>query len=69
MAAYELKSGERFPPEPRQEDVVLARETASFQEFDQWMDVELERLVARWIHTAAPNAHRMSLLRGRSAHK
>ena len=26
--------------------------------FGQWMDAELEKLVARWIHLAAPNAQR-----------
>jgi hypothetical protein len=28
--------------------------------FDQWMDEQLELLVAEWIHTAAPNAQRPS---------
>ncbi len=31
----------------------------SFDVFDQWMDSQLEQLVARWIHTAAPNASRV----------
>ncbi len=28
--------------------------------FDQWMDEQLELLVAEWIHAAAPNAQRAS---------
>lgn len=32
--------------------------TESFTEFDLWMDNQLEGLVARWIHAAAPNANR-----------
>jgi hypothetical protein len=26
--------------------------------FGEWMDAELDKLVARWIHLAAPNAQR-----------
>ena len=60
----------RFPPAPRDEDATLAVvESASYQVFDQWMDVELERLVARWIHAAAPNANRRSLKRERAVPK
>lgn len=59
---------ERFPPGPRDEDATLvALESRSFQDFELWMDAELERLVARWIHAAAPNAGRISLLSGRYA--
>ena len=61
---------DRFPPAPRDEDVALVvLESESFTQFDQWMDADLERLVARWIHTAAPNANRVALLRGRSLSK
>jgi hypothetical protein len=31
--------------------------TESFDAFDAWMDIELDRLVARWAHAAAPNAN------------
>jgi hypothetical protein len=34
-------------------------EVRSYPAFDQWMDAQLELLVARWIHTAAPNANRL----------
>jgi hypothetical protein len=30
----------------------------SYATFDRWIDAELEKLVARWIHRAAPNAQR-----------
>ena len=36
-------------------------ESQSFEAFEQWMDEQLDLLVARWIHTAAPNASRESL--------
>ena len=39
---------------------LIVEESKSFAEFDQAMDEQLERLVARWIHTAAPNASRVS---------
>ncbi len=60
----------RFPPAPRDEDAALvALESASFQVFEQWMDGELDRLIAQWIHAAAPNAQRIGLLSGRSSSK
>ena len=37
---------------------MVVAETESFQEFDQRMTEELDRLVARWAHAAAPNAQR-----------
>lgn len=40
-------------------------EEQTFPVFDLWMDVQLEKLVAQWIHTAAPNAQRGGLLRNR----
>ncbi len=66
MATHESKSEQRFPPEPREEDVAMVlAESPSYQEFDQWMDLALESLVARWIHSAAPNANRVSHMRER----
>jgi hypothetical protein len=35
-----------------------AAEEQALVEFGDWMDRELEQLVARWIHLAAPNAAR-----------
>jgi hypothetical protein len=46
---------------------MVVADSASYQVFDQWMDEALERLVARWIDSAAPNANRVSLLRDRSS--
>ena len=31
----------------------------SYVQFSRWMDRELEHLVARWSHAAAPNVSRM----------
>ena len=33
-------------------------EPEMWQSLDQWMDTQLNDLVAQWIHTAAPNAQR-----------
>ncbi len=33
-------------------------EEQAYEAFGQWMDAELDKLVARWIHLAAPNAPR-----------
>lgn len=69
MATHESKSEQRFPPPTRDEDVaMIVTESAPYQEFDQWMDRALERLVARWIHAAAPNAFRQGLLKNRVSH-
>jgi hypothetical protein len=35
-----------------------ASEEQALVEFGRWMDGELEQLVARWAHLAAPNASR-----------
>lgn len=46
---------------PRKEDTNrVAKALKSFAAFDRWMDAQLESLVAQWIHTAAPNADRVS---------
>jgi len=37
---------------------MVVAESESFVAFDLWMDAQLDRLVAQWIHTAAPNASR-----------
>ena len=45
--------------QPVATDVVLASdvpEGAAFVRFDTWIDVQLEKLVARWQSAAAPNA-------------
>jgi hypothetical protein len=68
---HDLNATNRFPSDPQDEagDSLLVRtESASFQQFDEWMDAELEQLVQRWIHTAAPNANRLKLGRERFSH-
>jgi L-arabinose isomerase len=37
---------------------LVVAESKSFVAFGHWMDEQLDQLVARWIHTAAPNASR-----------
>jgi hypothetical protein len=47
-------------PASRERDTArILREMKSFAAFDQWMDEQLELLVARWSHAAAPNANRI----------
>jgi hypothetical protein len=38
-----------------------------YSQFGQWLDAELEKLVARWIHLAAPSASRVGALSNRRA--
>ena len=40
---------------------LVVTDSESFSAFDQSMTVALDELVARWIHTAAPNARRIGL--------
>lgn len=35
-----------------------AKALRSYAAFDRWMDEQLEVLVSRWMHAAAPNASR-----------
>jgi hypothetical protein len=59
------------PESPRPEetlDVTASTATAedlALEAFDLWMDRELEKLVARWVHLAAPNAEQASFRRNR----
>jgi hypothetical protein len=48
---------------PKEDVARVAEALKSFAEFDRWIDDQLEMLVARWIHTAAPNANRVSRIR------
>jgi hypothetical protein len=53
----------------RKEDAILVvAESKSFVAFDAWMDDQLARLVAQWIHAAAPNANRLESLQKRFGH-
>lgn len=50
-----------FRPSPasRKRDAArILKEMKSFRAFDRWMDDQLDRLVAQWIHAAVPNANR-----------
>ena len=50
------------------DEPALVLMTPSFIEFDDWMDAALAQLVQRWVHTAAPNAHRPQIGRARMGH-
>jgi hypothetical protein len=58
-----------FLPSPASENQnvdQIQKNLESFDTFDRWMDEQLDELVARWIHTAAPNAERASFKAGRA---
>ncbi len=66
----DLNATNRFPSDPQDapaQPALVLLESAAFQQFDEWMDLELARLVERWIHTAAPNANRPQFGRDRFA--
>jgi hypothetical protein len=46
--------------EDQEQTALVVEESKSFVDFDHAMDEQLERLVAQWIHAAAPNASRVS---------
>jgi len=51
-----------FQPSPasRKRDAArILREMKSFAAFEQWIDEQLELLVAQWSHAAAPSAQRI----------
>ena len=56
---HDFSSNSASPQEQEQMALVVVV-WLCFAEFDQAMDEQLERLVALWIHTAAPNASRVS---------
>ncbi len=47
-------------------DLQVKVASQSYQEFTRWLDGELEQLVARWKHVAAPSASRGRPARFRS---
>lgn len=48
------------PVSSKTDTMLIVAESRSFVAFDRAIDNQLEQLVARWIHTAAPNASRPS---------
>ena len=58
MAHNENFAAKNSPPcvDERRVHAPLPIESVAFEEFDQWIDLALEGLVNRWIHTAAPRA-------------
>ena len=62
---------DRFGLSPRRSaspygDVPVKVASESYQELTRWLDRELEELVARWAHVAAPKASRRAPSRRRS---
>ncbi len=47
-------TGEARPADHGHVEPKLAVSGAAFQAFDAWIDTQLEDLVGRWIHAAAP---------------
>jgi len=58
----ESNSPDVFPDLHGEVPVGLAAEEQAIEHFATWLDVELEKLVARWSHLAAPKAGRSSTL-------
>lgn len=57
MKHESIPSPASYKPDPQQ----ICQDLESYAAFDRWMDEQLEKLVARWIHRAAPNAQRAAL--------
>ena len=53
----ELPQSNDYSPKPVDDgDVKVLVASQAFAEFNTWMDTELDKLVARWVHRAAPSA-------------
>ena len=53
----ELPNSGEQPTKPADDgDVKVLVTSQAFADFNAWIDVELDKLVARWVHRAAPNA-------------
>ena len=48
--------------------VAIAAEELACEHFAAWLDVELDKLVLKWKHLAAPNASRGKVRFNRSSH-
>ncbi|MEX0936769.1 MAG: hypothetical protein WDZ59_02835 [Pirellulales bacterium] len=55
--------GHRSAAEAQKHGPLVRFDSAAFERFDRKMDHSLGRLVARWLHAAAPNANRGVKLR------
>ncbi len=56
LAAGAEDLGDARPADHSRTEPKLVVSGAAFQELDAWIDRQLEELVGRWIHTAAPAA-------------
>ena len=48
--------GEARPADHGQPEANLVLSGVAFQKFEEWIDGQLDEIVGRWIHTAAPAA-------------
>ena len=58
MASEKLKFSGKVKIARSHWDVPVRVGLRPYMQFNRWLDGELEKLVARWSHTAAPNAAR-----------
>ncbi|HTQ40079.1 MAG TPA: hypothetical protein VMJ32_13725 [Pirellulales bacterium] len=58
-AAGSQGAGDALPADHSQAEPKLVVSGAAFQQFEARIDQQLEELVGRWIHTAAPAASSM----------
>jgi hypothetical protein len=58
MTRQPEKHDDRLPTSQNSSRVLVCVESPSFMQFDHWMDGQLEWLVHRWAHAAAPQALR-----------
>jgi hypothetical protein len=61
-------SDEALPADHSRSEPKLLVSGAAFQQFDGWIDAELDALVGRWIHTAAPAASRVRRVVPQTSH-
>jgi hypothetical protein len=54
------KTNDRLPENETVLQTTALQEPDYEETFGLWMDAELEKLVARWVHLAAPNASRLN---------
>jgi hypothetical protein len=54
----QTKTNDRLPENEAILQTTALQEPDYEETFGLWMDAELEKLVARWVHLAAPNASR-----------
>jgi len=67
MASGDFRPNRQGHRRRKPEETPMGAGARPYRRFERWMDRELARLVARWIHTAAPNSLRPSRFRLRNS--